>query len=133
MDFSNMLSYLQNLLGNKQTQQNQEFGSNLGLQQQELGQQQQQFDTTAKNQMSQFAQNLADRQTQEAAQNNLAQQGQNLQDVNSNQNYILAQTTQPPDAFVQKLLSRMAVPKSAITPALGANGGMSSGGVGLLT
>lgn len=128
-----MLNYLQGLLSNKQGMQGSEFGQNLGLQQQELGQQQSQFDTTQKNQMSQFAQNLAERVNQDQAGNALANRAQNTNDVVANQNYLLNEQSQPPDSFVQNLLSRLAIPKATITPAMGANGGRSSGGVGLLS
>ena len=58
MDYSSTLNYLQNLLGNKQSMQGSEFGQNLGLEQQELAQQGQEFNTTASNQMQQFQQQL---------------------------------------------------------------------------
>lgn len=45
MDFSSILSYLQNLLTSKQGQQATEFGQNLGLQQSQLAQQGQEFNS----------------------------------------------------------------------------------------
>ncbi len=81
MDFSSILSYLQNLLSGKQGQQNQQFGSNLGLEQQQLAQQGSQFDKNLGFQQQQLGQqgnefnsNLAlQKQVQDQA-NALAQQ-----------------------------------------------------------
>ncbi len=43
MDFSNILSWLQSLMASKQAQQGQQFGQNVGLQQQQLTNQNNQF------------------------------------------------------------------------------------------
>jgi hypothetical protein len=85
MDFGSMLTYLQGLLSNKQGQQNQEYQSNLGLQNQVLGQQGSEFNAQLGQQGSEFNANLA---LQTLAQNQandlankqfgLAQQGQNF-------------------------------------------------------
>lgn len=58
MDFSSILQYLQGLLGNKQQQQTNQFGQNLGLQQQELAQQGSQFEKNLGQQGTQFNANL---------------------------------------------------------------------------
>ena len=74
MDFSSMLSYLQNLLSNQQTMQGSQFGQNLGLQQQALGQQGAEFNSNLAQQGSEFNANLAlEKQKQDEA-NQLAQQ-----------------------------------------------------------
>lgn len=46
MDFDNILQMLSGLLGNKQAQQTSQYGQNLGLQNQELAQQNNQFTAT---------------------------------------------------------------------------------------
>jgi len=54
-----MLQFLQGLLGNKQQQNASQFGQNLGLQQQELGQQGQQFTQNLGERSNEFNQNIA--------------------------------------------------------------------------
>lgn len=56
MDFSSMLQYLQSLLGARQQQSSNQFGQNLGLQQQELAQQGSQFDKNLGFQQQQLGQ-----------------------------------------------------------------------------
>jgi hypothetical protein len=88
MDFSSILSYLQNLLSNKQSMQGSQFGQNLGLQQQALGQQANEFSQNLGQQGNEFTQNLAlEKQKQDEA-NALAQQqfGLQQQGQNFNQN-----------------------------------------------
>ena len=79
MDFSSILSYLQNLLSNKQGQQNSQYAGNLGLQQQALGQQGSEFNSQLGQQGQEFTANLGlETQAQNEA-NQLAQQQFGLQ------------------------------------------------------
>lgn len=82
MDFSSILQYLQGLLGNKQQQQTNQFGQNLGLQNQELAQQGQQFNANLGERGTEFNSNLAlQKQIQDQA-NALAQGQFGLQSNN---------------------------------------------------
>lgn len=120
-----MLSYLQNLLGNKQTQQNQEYGSNLALQQSALGQQGQEYNANLAQQGQEFNSGLALQQQQQNEANQLAQQqfglqqqGQQFGENMQSQDNVVPGSAQWASmaAFLQNLQN--AGQKSQLTPAV---------------
>jgi hypothetical protein len=100
MDFSNMLQYLQGLLTNKQTFNQNAFGQEMGLAQTQAGNQNTQAQAAAKLAQDQLAAQIA--QQQQA--NQLATTGQSEQ-------YGLAQTAQQQEA--QKLAADIAAQQAA--------------------
>lgn len=72
MEYSNILQYLQGLIGGKQSQQNNQFGQNIGLQQQQLAQQGSQFDKNLNQQGIQFDRTFGLNSDQQKFQQDLA-------------------------------------------------------------
>lgn len=77
MDYTGTLDWLKNLLSNNQTTQNQQFGQNLGFNQQQLAQQGTQFDANLALQkvIADWQNQLAGRAQTQSEQNQQFQQG----------------------------------------------------------
>lgn len=118
MDFNNILSYLQNLLSNKQTMQGQQYGSNLDLQKQVLGQQGNEFTQQLNQQGSQFTQSEQDKMKQ--FEDQLA-----LENLKQNQSNDLATKEFGLQSNNQGFQNTLAMQKflESLNPSLGAKSG----------